>query len=276
MTTKTTKKATPKRASKKPAVVRDAPETVLVLRTCSADLKSDNDFQWPESGPVEAPDWSPTPECGRGLHGWLWGAGDWSMKSKDPGAKWLVVEVAKADVIDLGGKVKFPRGVVVACCDHWQDAMAVIRVRVLRTSTIASNATKDSEAASATGYSGHASATGYYGHASATGYSGHASATGHYGHASATGYSGHASATGYSGHASATGHYGHASATGDYGWAIAGHNGTARADNNGALTLLWWDEKAKRPRVAVGYVGENGIKANTDYCVKNGKLAEVK
>jgi hypothetical protein len=231
MTTKTTKKATPKRASKKPAVVRDAPETVLVLRTCPADLKSYNDFQWPESGPVEAPDWSPTPECGRGLHGWLWGAGDWSMKSKDPGAKWLVVEVAKADVIDLGGKVKFPRGVVVACCDHWQDAMAVIRVRVLRTSTIASNATKDSEAASATGHSGHASATGNYGHASATGY---------------------------------------------YGWAIAGHNGTARADNNGALTLLWWDEKAKRPRVAVGYVGENGIKANTDYCVKNGKLAEVK
>ena len=88
-------------------------KTVLVLRTCRADFSSYGGFVWPVSGPVEAPDWSPEPECGHGLHGWLWGEGDGSHEVKEPGAKWLVVEVAEESIVDLGGKVKFPRGVVV-------------------------------------------------------------------------------------------------------------------------------------------------------------------
>ncbi len=314
------------------------PATVLVLRTCAEDGSSHNGFKWPLSGPVEAKDWKPTKECGDGLHGWLWGHGDWSLKNKAEKIHWLVVEVEQASLIDLGGKVKYPKGNVIANFGHWADAMAFIRAR--RPAGEATNvatgdyghasATGDSGHATATGYSGHASATGNYGHASATGYSGHASATGNYGHASATGdyghasatgdyghasatgdsghasatgnsghasatgdyghasatgdsghasatgYSGHASATGYSGHASATGNYGHASATGNSGWAIAGYGGTAKADKNGALTLLWFDQKAKRPRVAVAYVGEDGIKPNTEYRVDDkGRITEV-
>lgn len=49
---------------------------VLVLRVCDVDGKSHGGFQWPESGPVAAPDWNPEPRCGGGLHGWLWGEGD--------------------------------------------------------------------------------------------------------------------------------------------------------------------------------------------------------
>jgi hypothetical protein len=33
---------------------------------------------------------------------------------------------------------------------------------------------------------------------------------------------------------------------------------------------------AKRPRVLVGYVGEDGIKADTFYQIKNAKWVEVK
>ena len=88
---------------------------VLVLRTCKADLTSYGGFRWPESGPAEAPDWRPDAECGRGLHGLLWGEGDGSLLDWSAGAKWLVVEVEAADIIDLGGKVKFPRGVVAHC-----------------------------------------------------------------------------------------------------------------------------------------------------------------
>ncbi len=49
----------------------------LMLRVCDADGRSYGDFQWPGVG-VEAvaPDWSPEPECGGGLHGWLYGQGD--------------------------------------------------------------------------------------------------------------------------------------------------------------------------------------------------------
>ncbi|HGS7899418.1 TPA: hypothetical protein ACMFQO_002004, partial [Pseudomonas aeruginosa] len=96
-------------ASKKQA----SQETALVLRTCSADLTSHGGFQWPDKigAVVEAPDWKKDNKCGHGLHGWLFGQGDHDCSGTvgDADAKWLVVEVVLADLIALGGKVKFPR-----------------------------------------------------------------------------------------------------------------------------------------------------------------------
>ena len=89
--------------------------TVLVLRTCAADMSSRNGFIWPESGPVECPDWSPEPVCGHGLHGALWGEGNAQLLSWDKDARWLVVRVLAPDIVDLDGKVKFPRGWVEHC-----------------------------------------------------------------------------------------------------------------------------------------------------------------
>ena len=232
-----------------------APEKVLVLRTCKADMTSHGGFRWPESGPVVAPDWQPTKECGAGLHGWLWGHGDWSMAVKASDARWLVVEVERALIVDLDGKVKFPRGVVIATFGHWRDAMAFIRARRPFDPKAGRVATGDFGHAAATGHSGNAAATGYYGHAAATGYFGHAAATGDYGHAAATGHSGNAAATGHSG------------------WAICGSAGRAKAGEDGVLTLLWHD--GTRKRVLVAYVGEGGVKADTWYQIKYGKLAEV-
>ncbi|HCF1955927.1 TPA: hypothetical protein NH912_006615, partial [Pseudomonas aeruginosa] len=87
--------------------------TALILRTCSADLTSHGGFQWPDKigAVVEAPDWKKDNRCGHGLHGWLFGQGDHDCSSTvgDADAKWLVVEVVIADLIALGGKVKFPR-----------------------------------------------------------------------------------------------------------------------------------------------------------------------
>ncbi|MCO7563543.1 hypothetical protein NJH48_01100, partial [Pseudomonas mosselii] len=90
----------------------DIPETVLVLRTCYADLTSHGGFQWPNEvgAVVSAPDWRNDNECGHGLHGWLFGQGDAGVSDSigRQDAKWLVVEVALKDVVALGGKVKFP------------------------------------------------------------------------------------------------------------------------------------------------------------------------
>ena len=103
-------------------------EKVLVLRTCTKEMTGTHDagkqFTWPESGPVECTDWKPTAECGNGLHGLLWGDGEWNLLSKDPEAKWLVVEVDSRVIVDLGGKVKFPRGEVVYCGNQ---AQAIVR-----------------------------------------------------------------------------------------------------------------------------------------------------
>jgi len=64
---------------------------------------------------VEAPDWDPQPACGRGLHGWLNGQGDYTCQSftEIDGAKWLILEVD--NFIDLVGKVKFQSCTVVHC-----------------------------------------------------------------------------------------------------------------------------------------------------------------
>lgn len=45
----------------------DDEDHVLILRTCDADMTSHGGFAWPEAGPVECPDWDPTPRCGGGL-----------------------------------------------------------------------------------------------------------------------------------------------------------------------------------------------------------------
>src|ERR1700752_1281184 len=88
--------------------------TSFVLRTCAADMSSHGGFVWPGVGEEAiAPDWDSTPECGNGLHGWLYGSGNYSCSSYlDETAKWLVVEVISDSIIMLGGKCKFPRGVV--------------------------------------------------------------------------------------------------------------------------------------------------------------------
>ncbi|MFT4175967.1 MAG: hypothetical protein QM627_04870, partial [Luteolibacter sp.] len=101
-------------------------DKVLVIRTCDVNLRSYGNFQWPESGPVKAPDWNPEPVCGGGLHGLLWGKGDYGLLSSDFLAKWMVVEVEKDSVVDLGDKVKFPEGNVIFVGSS-ADALKILR-----------------------------------------------------------------------------------------------------------------------------------------------------
>ncbi|ACI52229.1 hypothetical protein Gdia_2485 [Gluconacetobacter diazotrophicus PA1 5] len=93
-------------------------EKTYVLRTCNVNMGAYGGFVWPKSGPVECPDWNPRARCGNGLHGLLMGAGDSFHLSRDVDANWLVVEIDAASVVDLDGKVKFPRGDVVFCGDR--------------------------------------------------------------------------------------------------------------------------------------------------------------
>ncbi len=148
-------------------------DTVLILRTCNPDLSSPapqaNGFRWPESGPVECADWDPKPHSGHGLHGWLWGEGKGHLGPWDPEAKWLVAEVPAETIVDLGGKVKFPRANVVHCGDRL-SATAYLAARAPGRVIIGGTATAGDRGTATAGHSGTATA-GYSGTATA-GYSG--------------------------------------------------------------------------------------------------------
>jgi hypothetical protein len=223
-------------------VVRVTPpgDFEYVLKQVSPQMTAHGGFKWPESGPVSCDDWDPTPRCGGGLHGWLRGEGNGGLADNSPECRWLILRVEKKDIVDLQGKVKFPRAEVIACGPR-HEIVAEMRSLCPDASVIYSTVAKSNQQAAAAGDGGQASA-GDGGQASA-GYGGQASA----------GYGGQASA-GARGQASA-GARGQASA-GARGQASAGYGGQASAGAKGTLIIRWWDYAADRYRVAVGDIGE--------------------
>ena len=131
-----------------------AKKHVLVLRTCNEKLQSYGGFQWPAKGPVEAPDWMPTTDCGDGLHGFLWGEGEGQLADWTETAKWLVVRVVAADVIDLGGKVKFPRGEVVFCGERTAATAYIAAHGAVGKSIVGGTSTSGYRGTSTSGYRG--------------------------------------------------------------------------------------------------------------------------
>jgi len=239
----------------------------LMLRTCNADGKSYGGFQWPKSGSVKCDDWNPQAECGNGLHGLLWGAGDGSLLDWSEDAAWLVVRIKESDAVQIGGKIKVPTG-VVEFFGAAVDAVAMMQQYApAGTPVVRGTATAGVRGTATAGYRGTATA-GVRGTATA-GDSGTATA-GYRGTATA-GYSGTATA-GDSG--TATAGYSGTATAGYRGTATAGDRGTATAGEDGVISLLYWNgEKYKR---AVFAVGEDGIEPNQPYQVDNtGKPIKV-
>jgi hypothetical protein len=199
---------------------RKPKSAAYVLRTCAAGMTSYGGFVCPRSGMVECHDWQPTPECGNGLHGFLWGYGDGFLADWSYDAVWLVVAVE--DWIALEGKVKFPRGEVVFCGSRLDATTEIIRLGA-RGAVIG---------AILTGGAG-STLTGGYGSILAGGEG--------------------------------------ATLTGGYGSILTGGNrSTLTGGSWSILSIKWWD--GLRYRIAIGYVGEDGILPNVAYRAVGGKL----
>jgi hypothetical protein len=222
------------------------PDTVLVLRTCDANLRSYGNFQWPDSGPVEAPDWDPTPKCGGGLHGLVDGLGDWSLLDWSIDARALLVEVESGVVVSFDGKAKFPRGTVcvvgrlpeLLCrvvCDP-RKIVDLIKVCGGNGSQLAASGNDSQLAASGDGSQ-----------------------------LAASGYGSQLAASGYASKLAASG----------YGSIVccAAGGGIVSAGLRGAMSTGWWD--GTRWRIAVAYVGEDGIEPNVAYRVEAGKWVKA-
>ena len=128
------------------------------------------------------------------------------------------------------------------------------------------------------GSSGHYAKIGSSGHSAKIGSSGDSAKIGSSGHYAKIGSSGDYAKIGSSGHSAkigSSGHYAKIELTGKNSiCAAVASNSTARATEGGCIALGWVDREG-RPRLAVGYVGEN-IKADTWYGVNaKGVLTEI-
>jgi hypothetical protein len=118
----------------------------------------------------------------------------------------------------------------------------------------------------ASGYSSQLAASGDYSKLAASGDSSKLAASGDYSKLAASGYSSQLAASGYSSQLAASGENSIAAAI--------SCGCTAKAGIGGCIALRWND--GGRPRLAVAYVGENGIKADTWYRVDEaGQFVEV-
>ena len=127
--------------------------------------------------------------------------------------------------VDLGGKVKSPAAEVIFVGSRL-DATALVKARYPGAAVIGANVTVEN---------GRVAVVGDYGTATA----------------------------GERGTATA-GERGTATA-GNGGTATAGYRGTATAGNSGMLQIYYYDQKNNRQRLAVAYIGEDGILPTVKY-----------
>ncbi len=255
-TTKTTKKAAPKKPVKKtsaskPRSKKEAPAApvataqatpaatpvyqwtnnsseVLILRFADREGKAYQGFQHPmEVGQaVTAPDWNAAPVCGGGIHGWPWGIGIGDGKEPDWSALWQVYGVDPADIvgeIETGAKCKFRTGTLRYKGD-WHGATNFILSGQMNWAFHASRG-----AASNSGDRGAASNSGDRGAASNSGYRGAALSSGEYSSAETTAPGTPA--------------------------IVSGLNSRARAAEFGCIALSWWNEKERRSEMRCALVG---------------------
>ena len=231
---------------------------VLVLRTVHANMTAFDGFVYPESGFVECKKWVANKECGNGLHGWLWGEGDDSLKIGGYDRKWMVLEVEADTVIELNGKVKFPSANIIFCGDC-EGAVALVQ-------KFAPPGTKINRATVTGGDS--ATVTGGYAATVTGGYA--ATVTGG---DSAT-VTGGDSATVTGGNRATVTGGNRATVTGGYAATvcICNYGGKCRAKIGGLLVFRFWSSEKSTYQLRYIEVDGETIKEDTFYTLKEGKI----
>ena len=141
--------------------------TQYMMKTVNADGTSYNGFVWPlEVGAkVVAPDWNDDAKCGGGLHGLHNGIGSGALLDWSDDAVWIVASVKKAEIVDLGGKIKVPRCKIVHVGNR-ESATRFLSDAGIVGPIVGGTATAGYEGTATAGYEGTATA-GYEGMATA-------------------------------------------------------------------------------------------------------------
>jgi hypothetical protein len=179
-------------------------------------------------------------------------------------AVWLVVEVASGDVVDLGGKVKFPRGTVVTCGTR-EEATRYLVERAPGHAVHGGTSTSGDRGTSTSG--GGGTSTSGDGGTSTSG-DGGTSTSGDRG--TSTSGDGGTSTSGYRG--TSTSGYRGTSTSGDGGTSTSGGGGTSTSGDGGTIVVQYWDAQQGRYRLAIGEIDGDRYLAGKAYCVRDGVL----
>ena len=213
---------------------------ILGLRTNAQNLRSHGGFQWPESGKVNAPDWSPAAECGNGLHFLKWGDGDANLLHSpyDQKTKWLVISTPEKGAVDLNGKSKCEECEVVYCGEK-QGAIDLLVAHAPAGTKIAYSTATAGTRGTATAGDGGTATAGDEGTATA-----------------GVEVMTPAAACGTAG-------------CDEGGAATAGYGGTATAGDEGVITIAYYDNAKGKYRRLIGHVGDGGLKPNVAYRIND-------
>jgi hypothetical protein len=245
---------------------------VLILKRINKDRTAYKSFKYPALGcVVKAEKWDPSDKCGGGLHGWAWsfGLGDGAVFDIINDT-WLVLAAKPEDVVgNIGGGAKCKckkaaihfEGTFHQCFTMLQEGLSQAIQDEKNTETTSSE--NDGRLA-ASGDDSVLTASGYCSVLTASGYCSRLTASGHFSSLAASGDGGRLTASGDRSRLTASGH--------DNTIMSSGLGSVASAGENGSFVLTYHD--GLRYRHIVSYVGEDGIKPNTKYCIQNGKLTE--
>jgi hypothetical protein len=250
------------------------PKYVYLLRVNDPENKSRNKtFQYPKKGTVTAPDWIPDRVCGRGLHGWENGEGDYSAADWHEDGVWLVLRVLESDLVRLNGKVKFKTGTVAhagtkesATRYIWEKTKAPRIIGLVLTGGDKSTLTGGYKSTLTGGYK--STLTGGY-KSTLTG-GDYSTLTGGY---KSTLTGGDYSTLTGGDYSTLTGGYYSTLTGGDYSTLTGGHRSTLTGGDESVLCWRVWD--GQRHRLHVRYTGEGGIESNKAYRFVNGEVVVV-
>jgi hypothetical protein len=181
-------------------------------------------------------------------------------------SSWLVNRVFAAAVQDVS--------IVAASVKQMGADAAAIEKQVAETPVGETSASGNDSQLAASGYGSKLAASGNGSQLAASGYGSQLAASGNGSQLAASGNYSQLAASGNYSKLAASGNYSKLAASGSKSIVLGVYSCTASAGKDGAIALCWFD--GKRPRIAVAYVGENGIKANTIYRVSDsGEFVEV-
>jgi hypothetical protein len=246
----------------KPHQYTNAEGNVLILKRINKSRIGYGNFLYPTGigSKIICSSWSPTPTCGEGIHGWPWGFGlgegiDYDISNDI----WLVLSDTPENIVgelDCGWKCKAKEPTIIFE-GSFRDAISIVTIKwpeIVASMSLA-----------ASGDGSNLAASGDWSNLAASGDGSNLAASGDWSKLAASGKDSKLAASGDGSNLAASGN--------ESICMVAGVSGAAMVGKNGSLVLTYWD--GKRFRHVIGYEGEDNIRPNTFYHIKDGILQEL-